>query len=72
MQSRGSRHEDVASLSTCFQPRSKKADLCVATDTDVVVIAIASATRFIDCEAWIEFGHGKHKRYIPVHSITAS
>ena len=28
MQSRGSRHEDVASLSTCFQPRSKKADVC--------------------------------------------
>ena len=46
--------------------------MCVATDTDVVVIAIASAPRFIDCEAWIEFGHGKHKRYIPVHSITAS
>ena len=46
--------------------------MCVATDTDVVVIAIASATRFIDCEAWIEFGHGKHKRYIPLHSITAS
>ena len=46
--------------------------MCVATDMDVVVIAIASASRFIDCEAWIEFGHRKHMRYIPLHSITAS
>ena len=45
--------------------------MCVTTDTDVVTIAIASALLFHDWEVCIEFGHGKHMRYIFAHKIVA-
>ena len=41
--------------------------LCVATDTDVVLLAITSVTYFNGCELWIQFGHSKRLGYIPVH-----
>ena len=43
-----------------------------ATDTDVVVIAVATASVFSDGELWIAFGHGNHFRYIPAHEIAHS
>lgn len=42
-----------------------------ATDTDVVVIAIAVSSVLQDCELWIAFGHGAKLRYIPCHLIAA-
>ena len=46
--------------------------ICIATDTDVVILAIETVTWLPDCELWIEFGHGKHLRYIPAHIIASS
>ena len=43
--------------------------LCIATDTDVVILAIEAATWLPNCELWIEFGHGTNLRYIPAHKI---
>ena len=40
-----------------------------ATDTDVVVLAVATVTSFPGCQIWIAFGHGSKLRYIPAHSI---
>ena len=40
-----------------------------ATDTDVVVIAMAVANVFQNCEIWVAFGHGDKLRYIPCHLI---
>ena len=42
-----------------------------ATDTDVVVIAIAVSAILKDCETWVAFGHGNKVRYIPCHQISA-
>ncbi|KAK6172823.1 hypothetical protein SNE40_016405 [Patella caerulea] len=42
--------------------------LVVATDTDVVLLSIALAP-YLDCQLWLNFGHGAHKRYIPSHQI---
>jgi len=42
-----------------------------ATDTDVVVIAIAVASVLKECEIWVAFGHGSKVRYIPCHLISA-
>ena len=42
-----------------------------ATDTDVLVLAIATASSLNDCEIWLAFGHGKNFRYIAVHDIAA-
>ena len=38
-------------------------------DTDVVAIAISSFNKMMLRELWIEFGSGKHRRYIPIHEI---
>jgi len=43
----------------------------IATDTDVVVLAIALASLYMDCCVWIAFGHAKHFRYISAHTIAA-
>ena len=40
-----------------------------ATDTDVVVIAVAVSRIFQNCEVWVAFGHGNKLRYIPCHLI---
>ena len=39
------------------------------TDTDVVVLTIAVASLFTNCSRWITFGHAKHSRDIPAHTI---
>ncbi|WAR30058.1 LOW QUALITY PROTEIN: hypothetical protein MAR_003626 [Mya arenaria] len=43
-----------------------------ATDTDVVVLAVALIDLFTasDCCLWIAFGHAKNFRYISAHSIS--
>ena len=42
-----------------------------ATDTDVLVLAIATARVLEGCEIWLAFGHNKNFRYIAAHIITA-
>ena len=42
-----------------------------ATDTDVLVLAIATARMLEGCEIWLAFGHGKNFRYIAAHTIAA-
>ena len=42
-----------------------------ATDTDVLVLAIATATVLQGCEIWLAFGHGSKFWYIAVHTIAA-
>ena len=41
-------------------------------DTDVVVIAIHVFRRLSIEELWIEFGTGRHKRWLPVHEYVAN
>ena len=40
-----------------------------ATDTYVVVIAVAVSSILQNCEVWIAFGHGNKLRHIPCHLI---
>ena len=40
-----------------------------ATDTGMVVIAVAVSSISQNCEVWITFGHGNRLRYIPCHRI---
>ena len=42
-----------------------------ATDTDVMVLAIAVSSVLKDCEIWVAFGHGSKLRYVPCHPISA-
>ncbi len=42
-----------------------------ATDTDVLVLAIATASMLEESEIWLAFGHAKNFRYIAAHSIAA-
>ena len=42
-----------------------------ATDTDVVVLAVAVSSALEDGEIWVAFGHGSTLRYIPCHLIAA-
>ncbi len=42
-----------------------------ATDTDVLVLAIATVRVLDGCEIWLAFGHGRNFRYIAVHTIAA-
>ena len=41
-------------------------------DTDVVVIAVAKFQYLSLSELWIEFGVGKHLKYLPAHDISCS
>lgn len=41
-------------------------------DTDVVVLAIANFVKLEIDELWVEYGLGKHLRYIPAHIIAAN
>ena len=41
----------------------------IATDSDVVVLCISFMSYFPDSEIWIDYGRGKHQRYIAVHDI---
>lgn len=42
-----------------------------ATDTDVVVLAVALSSLYKGCKIWVAFGHGaKDFRYIPAHTIS--
>ena len=48
-----------------------KSVLILATDTYVVVLAIAVASVFTTCSLWIAFDHAKKNyRYIPAHTIS--
>ena len=40
-----------------------------ATDTDVLVLAIATAKVLEGCEIWLAFGNGNNFRYIAAHTI---
>ena len=42
-----------------------------ATDTDVLVLAIATASILEGCEIWLAFDHSKNFRYIAAHTIAA-
>jgi hypothetical protein len=51
----------------------KRRIVVVATDTDVVVLAIAAAAAFLqDCSLWVQFGHGRHMRFIAAHQIAVN
>ena len=41
-------------------------------DTDVVGIAVAKSQFLSLSELWIEFGVGKHLKYLPAHGISRS
>ena len=43
-----------------------------ATDTDVVVLAIAVSSVLQDCEIWVAFDHGSKLCFIPCHLIAAN
>ncbi len=43
-----------------------------ATDTDVVVLAVATASVLQGCSIWVAFGHGKTFRYIAAHDIATN
>ena len=43
--------------------------MVVATDTDVLVLAIAMSVKLLGIELWLAFGHGKNFHYIPAHEI---
>lgn len=43
-----------------------------ATDTDVVVITIAIASKMNSGKLWLAFGHGQNFRFIAAHSIAAA
>ena len=40
-----------------------------ATDSGVLVLAIATANVLKECEVWLAFGHSNNLRYIAVHTI---
>ena len=52
--------------------RNGKRRMVVATDTDVVVLAIAVLSVLPGCFLWVQFGHGRHMRFIAVHDIAAN
>ena len=41
-------------------------------DTDVIVLAVSQFQHLQLAELWIEFGVGKHYRFIPAHLISDS
>ena len=43
--------------------------LIQATDTDIVVLAIAVAS-IIDCEIWVTFSHDQNLHNIPCHELS--
>lgn len=43
--------------------------MILVTDTDVVVLTIATASVLPGCELWVAFGHGSQFRYISAHDI---
>ena len=46
--------------------------MIIATDTDVVVLAIFTAIKLPDCKLFLAFGHGKDFRYISCHEIAST
>ena len=54
--------------SHCFSCGFSK-NVIYATDTDVVIIAIAVSSLFENCEIWVGFGHGPPLRCIPCHQL---
>ena len=54
-----------------YKQGHRKLMVC-ATDTDVVVIAIAVASLLENCEIWVAFGYGSKLRYIPCHQIATN
>jgi hypothetical protein len=47
-----------------YNQRYKKRMVC-ATDTDVVVIAIAVVSVLEKCKVWVNFGYGSKVLYVP-------
>ena len=45
--------------------------MIIASDTDVVVIALYIFHSLFIEELWIEFGAGKHRRWLPIHRYAA-
>ena len=43
----------------------------VANDSDVVVICISLYAQLAGSELWVDFGSGKHRRYIAIHEIAS-
>ena len=71
MQPRVSRYQTSAPLQARLQ-KWKRRMVVVATDTDVVVLAIAVLSVLPGCFLWVQFGHGRHIRFIAVHDIAAN
>ena len=44
--------------------------LLCTVDTDVVIVAVAAASKLDIQELWVAFGTAKKFRYIPVHDIS--
>jgi hypothetical protein len=42
-----------------------------ATDTDVVILAVAVSSTLDNSQIWVAFGHGAKLRYIPCHLIAS-
>ena len=68
-------------LKTNYPRRRQTRDLCcmhsmlhnpTTVNTDVLVLAVFRVQDLSVDEIWIAFGTGKHFRYLPVHSITAT
>ena len=57
---------DVSGLAPCTH---EEAVSIRTVETDVVVLAVASAQRFNITELWIAFGAGKNFRYLPAHEM---
>ena len=51
--------------------RGLKKILIIASDTDVVVISLYIFYSLFIEELWIEFGAGKHRRWLPIHRYAA-
>ena len=46
--------------------------LLCTVDSDIVILAVAAASKLDVQELWVAFGTGKNFRYIPAHEIASS
>ena len=64
-------HRIMLHCAHAYQHGIMKKIMVHATDTDVLVLAIATASVLEGCEIWLAFGHNKNFRYIAAHTIAA-
>ena len=64
--------EEADTLMFVHVANAYKKILIPSVDTDVVVLAVATAAKFDLEELWIAFGTGKNFRHIPAHEIARS